>query len=654
MLLIDAAMYLPVSESTLLTVLDETASWENTLQRLEIPEIAALFLLAHLPALRDHKRLPAERVLAETIESCKQQVDRDGLAELTDYALKNLNRQSVAIGSELLVDFRIALLDEETVRRKAYLHYTGLWDYGFQQKYRESLASQRVSTTIDSRQFSLSAEQSRVYREFESQKDEHMHIQGYAGTGKSSLIKTLLGMFETSGGKILVLAAQKRQLDALSIDSSSLRHVHKCTFSELAEMVIPVDFTSSANRNMLRKYSTRATMPDSVIVQQLGVKPSNEFGTDQIIKAIRATVFSFCQSGDAQIQTKHIPASYASTFDLTLRAVVCQYAKELWNTLLSPPTPDFKPQIRGFHKIKWAALNGWSVPEKYTHVLVDECHDLPKPVFQILACGPQARSTLGDDYQNLKGQSTRHSGQTRLREMVHSVRSGHELESIINPIIATHPSGTKARFQGNNLSRLDIQYYQKAVVPDVPAVILVSDTWGLFEWVQRLANQNINPVLMSDHKDLDMFVQDCIELKSGGGSARHGELFRFNSWDRLASSYQNNPGFRRINQLLEKGYGQKNWQQTYMRLGTTRSHTHTHAVSLIENVRNLEFDNVMLAPDVFNAVETASRAAFSSAIYVGVTRARKRLMVPEELRHWIEEISATGKVDNKPGRRTRA
>ncbi len=38
----------------------------------------------------------------------------------------------------------------------------------------------------------------------------------------------------------------------------------------------------------------------------------------------------------------------------------------------------------------------------------------------------------------------------------------------------------------------------------------------------------------------------------------------------------------------------------------------THAVSLIENVRNLEFDNVMLAPDVFDSVDTTSKAAFKS------------------------------------------
>ena len=652
MLLTDADLYLPVSESTLLTVLDDALSWESTLQALNMPEIASLFVLVHLPALREHRHLPAERLLAETMESCSQQVDRNGLPDLVNYAVKHLDRNAVDDGFHLLPEFRIGLLDDEAVKQKAYLTWKGLWDYGFQQKYRDNLASERVNINFDSRQHLLSAEQTRVYREFEAQKDEHMHIQGYAGTGKSSVIKSLLTLFEASSSQVLVLAGYKRQLDALSIDSQKLQHVRKCTFTELAEMVIPPDFTSAANRNMLRNNRSRTTMPDEVIVRQLGIKASSAYATEQIIKAVRAAVYGFCQSGDAHIMEKHIPASYAATFDATLRAVVCQYASELWNTLLSPPTPDFRPQIRGYHKIKWAALNGWAIPDNFTHVMVDECHDLPRPVLQILTSSPQARSTLGDDYQNLRGQPVNQTGMIRLREMIHSVRSGHEIESIINPIIAAHPSSMKAKFHGNSLSRLDIQYYQKATIPEIPAVILVSDNWGLFEWVQRMASSGINPTLMSDHKDLDRFVQDCIELRSGGSRARHGELFRFNSWDKLVDAYQANPGFRRFNQLLEKGYKQENWHQTFKRLGVASNRT--HAVSLIENVRNMEFDHVMLAPDIFNCVDTAPKAAFSSAIYLGVTRARKRLTVPEGLRHWIEDISETGRIDHKTSRRTNA
>lgn len=636
--LTDAALYLPLSETTLHAVLDDAMSWEQTLLSLSLPELASLWLLSGLPVLKPNGRRSPERVLADIIDTFNAQREEADPETLHRQACEQLSREGIEAGYYRVRDFRIALVDDDTCQKKDYLTEQGRWDYGFSQRQREQEMAHRITTTVADRSLSLSSEQSRVFREFQADGDEHMHVQGYAGTGKTSLIKSLLSLFDTSSARILVLAEFSRQLDALGINRQAAGKVHACTFSELADLVIPPDLTSSANRNMLRQDRTRATQPDDVLIRRLGVRAVGNHGTGQIITAVRATVFSFCQSADPHIVEKHIPARYAALFDATLRVIICEHARELWQIILLPPTADFRPQVRGFHKIKWAALNRWPIPEQFSHVLVDECHDLPRPVYQILACSPQARATLGDDYQNLKGRSTPLARSTRLREMVQSVRSGHEVESIINPIISVHPSRTKAPFQGNDMSRLDIRYYHKASVPDEPAVILVNDTWGLFEWSQRLASANINPTLLNEPKDLDMFVQDCIELKAGGRGARHGELFRYRSWDQVASKHTTNTGFQRINQLLDKGYGHANWKQTYQRFQKTG--TPRYSVGLIENVRNLEFDTVMLAPDVLRASASQSRAAFSSAIYVGVTRARKRLILPESLREWIEEISA--------------
>ncbi|MFK8080101.1 MAG: AAA family ATPase [Granulosicoccus sp.] len=649
MLPTEAKLYLPISEETVLSLLVEGSDRENTLKALSMIDIACLLLLARLPAISEQQQMPAERLLADIMASCKEHVEQSDLPELCHYAAKKLDIATVNNGFNKLTQLRIAFLDDELIKQKMFLSAHGLWNFGFQQQHRDALASQRVRTSFDGMQQTLSAEQSRMYREFEAQNDEHMHIQGYAGTGKSSLIKSLLSLLDASGAQILVLAAYKKQLDALCINARTLPNVDTYTFTALAEMLIPLDLTSSANRTMRGNSNIRATMPDDVIVRQLGIKASGGYSTNQIVKTTRAVLYNFCLSSDSNITQKHIPIGYANTFDDTLRAVICEYARDLWHTLLSPPTKDFRPQIRGFHKIKWAALNDWKIPEKYTHVLVDECHDLPKPVLQILARSPQARATLGDDYQNLQGQTFRPAHTIRLREMVHSVRSGKEIESIINPIIAAHPSNVKTQFEGNSVNRLKIDYYRKAVVPTMPALILVRDNWGLFEWVQRLASKNITPTLFDDQKNLDMFVQDCIELKNGGSRARHGALFRFTSWDELATAHRGSSGFHRFNQLLEKGYKQENWRKTYRRLGTSGSGS--HVISLIENVRNREFDNVMLAPDIFHSAHTTSKAAFSAAVYIAVTRARRNLMAPVELRHWIEEISRTRAVERKIIRR---
>ncbi len=649
MLATEAQLYLPISEGTLSGVLDDTTDWENTVQALDMPEIASLFVLASLPKLCSHRHIPAERVLATTLESCNEQATSISLTALNHYALQNLNRTAVDAGFNLLPHFKIALLSHEAVKRRAYLSHTGQYDFGFQTRYRESLTDRPIKTIIGKRQGSLNAEQSRVYREFEAQQNEHLHIQGYAGTGKTSLVKSLLTMFGSSKACVLVLVARQIQLNALQVEFKNTPHVHIATFIDLANMLIPEDHTTAANQNMRDKHNARATMSDDAIIRQLGVQASGNHSAQQLIKVIRATVFRFCQSVDTRIMQKHIPATHAKDLDATVCAVVHHFASKLWQTLLLPPTKDFKPPIKGYHKIKWAALHGWTIPARYTHVLLDECHDLPPTLLQILARSPQARSTLGDDYQNLSGQTLRQTSNIRIREMVHSVRSGTAVEDIVNKIIVAHPSSMKAQFKGNTLSALDVDIYEKPAVPETPALILVNDNWGLFEWVQRLASQNINPQLKSSHADLNRFVQDCFELKRGGGSARHGELFRFKSWDTLADAYQHCAGFRRFNQLLEKGYAQKNWEQTYNRL-LNAPDAHPYVISQIENVRNLEFDNVMLTPDIFESADKMSKAAFSASIYVCVTRARRRLLAPEMLHQWIEHISQTGWVDQKSNR----
>jgi len=316
---------------------------------------------------------------------------------------------------------------------------------------------------------------------------------------------------------------------------------------------------------------------------------------------------------------------------------VSTLAQKLWDCILAPKTTDFEPQIRGYHAIKWASLNRWSVPDTYTHIVVDECHNLSKSVLQMLSNGPQARITLGDDYQSLTGNLVVQSENIRQREMVHSVRSGRETEGILNKIILAHPSKIKTPFVGNGLNKTDIDYYVGSQIPEKPSMILVNDVWGLFEWSQRLASERIHINLLGNPKALDMFVQDCIELYSNGSVPRHGELYRFSSWSDVEQRHGSNPGFIRIDRMLEKRYSYKDWQHTYQRM--LGSGSVAHSLALVENVRNLEFDTVMLTPGMFGDTKKTGRTAFFSSVYTSITRSRRRLILPEELRNWVDSLS---------------
>ena len=262
-------------------------------------------------------------------------------------------------------------------------------------------------------------------------------------------------------------------------------------------------------------------------------------------------------------------------------------------------------------------------------------------MLQILDCSSQAVISLGDEYQNLRGKSQQRSNIIRSREVIHSVRCGSPIEKIVNPIIAIHPAKTKIHFYGNPSNNLEIAYYGQPQVPDKPAAILVMGMWGLFEWVQRVASKNVNLSLLTDTKNLSIFVNDCIELYRRGTQARHGELFRFKDWDAVVSHYRGNQSFQAIDQMLRRGYQYGDWEKTSANF--TESKARSYLLGRIEDVRNHEFQTVMIVPEVISPVwqaKSEDRAAVSSAIYVAVTRAKHTLIVPHELRDWIEEISA--------------
>jgi hypothetical protein len=402
--------------------------------------------------------------------------------------------------------------------------------------------------------------------------------------------------------------------------------------------MVPPKMIDPVNRRMATARHTFAPTSDADLVRHLGIQSSGRFSSLDIARAASSTVTRFCYSSDLEINAWHVPE--ANLFDPSSKRMVLHHATELWKAILTPSSRDFQPPLRTYHRLKWAALNGWKIPETYTHVLIDECHDLSKPMLQILDGSSQVVISLGDEYQNLQGRPQRRSAIVRERAVTYSVRSGPMVESLINPIISAYPGNSKLPFHGNPLNKTEIAYYQQPQVPDEAAVILARDTWGLFEWAQRLAVVNVDFELLSDADNLNVFVSDCVELFEHRTRPRHRELFRFGSWDEVANQNHRNRGFQRIDRMLRKGYSTKDWQKTSARI-VERS-TRGFAVGLIQDVRNREFDTIMLTPEIVEGVwktRGAALAAVGSTIYVAVTRARRRLIVPEELRNWVEEIS---------------
>jgi hypothetical protein len=128
-----------------------------------------------------------------------------------------------------------------------------------------------------------------------------------------------------------------------------------------------------------------------------------------------------------------------------------------------------------------------------------------------------------------------------------------------------------------------------------------------------------------------------MELCAHGTRPRHGALFRYHSWDDVRKAFGQHRSFHKMDQFLHSGAQREHWDAITKRV-VPRA-TNGYALGLIEDVRNLEFPDVMLAPNVVADLwseDAKVRTEATSSVYVAVTRAQHRLFVPSSLREWIE------------------
>jgi hypothetical protein len=643
MLSIDAQLYLPISEQQLSTVLDANLDFEKSVCALEPPQFASLILLQSLPSLPVEQASRAEFLLSRSIDLVSAQAADVGLADFRRGISSELDRARIEAGYRLIDDYGIALLEHELVGWRSYLDEHHGWDRSFCDRHRQRLRErlQRVTLPAGDDRL-LTGQQSGVYRTVFAQSDDHLHVQGYAGTGKSLLIHALLDLLRSDGRRILVLAERTSQLRALMAGMEGLEQVDGLTFGQLAAVITPPDLIGKARRGQYYQISSRNPMADGDMARHLGVHPAGGYSPIQIVQWARRTVARFCSTGEDQISEQHLPGGID---DPVVRQLVLHHSSELWTATIAPGTGDFRPPMRASHRVKLAALQQWRIPAKYSHVLLDESHDLSRPMLQILDVSPQAAISFGDEYQNLRGWAHCRASTIKRCVITHSMRSAKAIEAIANPIIQAHPGETKEAFRGHRQYRAEVVYYSAPEIPARPATILAQDFWELFDWAQRLAFRALTIRPLSDFARLGQWVDDCIELYSHGTRPRDGALFRYHSWEDVRRDFGQHRGFQRMDELLQKGYQREHWSRTAGHVVPQGSEG--YALGLIQDVRNLEFADVMLAPNIVAdlwSTDSKVRAQASSSVYVAVTRAQHRLFVPTALRDWIEERGSTGRA----------
>lgn len=149
--------------------------------------------------------------------------------------------------------------------------------------------------------------------------------------------------------------------------------------------------------------------------------------------------------------------------------MLLQYSSRLWMYVEANPTLDKLVGLETLLPIKRASLAGCVVPARYSHVLIDESQDLPESLLQIIERGRQVLITLGDEYQQAGGAIVNRKREVRRSDISYSVRSGRNVESLVNPLIYRHSKKGKIPFEGASEDDVVIKYYPRTFCPQTVA-----------------------------------------------------------------------------------------------------------------------------------------------------------------------------------------
>lgn len=634
-------LYLPISASTLERLKGDEP--ETAIEDMTTPELAAALVLVKLPQSRLTGPEKIEKLLSTAIATANESIGEAGINPLRGVLLRDLDSGVLDLTMAQLSDHGLLLMDDAEVRSRRYLSALGEWDhqYRFRRHAANPIVHERPSSSTHT--IRLTDPQLRVSECLLLNRDDPLHVQGYAGTGKTHLLASLIDMLSPPN-RPLVLCQTQQQIRAIQqrVPHSQARLL---TFQMLAlegldqlDRLTPYQYPYS--RPEPHRMSPTAQISDAEIARYLGFTPLGRLKPPSIANLCRRMIMSFCAGPASQITEATIPKG----IDLSQRDrdMLVSYAIILWKHIINAPRA-FPVPIRAYHLIKLLALCGYGIPESFTHVIVDESHDLSVPMIQVLERSRQAFITLGDDLQSLSGHVVRHSSTIRQREIGQAVRAGVEMESVLTPLIHAHPLTPPVAYKGNRSIGTQLTHYDSLRMPSTPTTVLVKDMWGLLEWFMRMSPEEgaYGFLLLGNRHQFHTFALDLIELHNHGRRPRHGMLFRHDSWDSLRQqeTAAGNKAFERIARRLEKGLTAEQFDELFRRTGTDdRS---GYRLALVNEVRNLEFDSVMLAPDLLpkpQVMTEIERGKLLSAIYTGASRARHQIIVPGYLADWVSDL----------------
>ncbi len=633
---LSSPVFLPVTDEVCTALLG--AEGANVLTSLTDPELAAVLVIQNL-AQASEKDLTcsgAERILAKLI-GWSVDVSASGAPTLLSEAQRLFDPRKLYFGLNVIKDLKLRLLLPEEIAGRNYLLPTGKWDFDYKVRHlRANDPFSQQMITPKHREHWFSPAQDKLVRTFRANLNEDLHVQGYAGIGKSHLLGALMECLRPE--KTLVLArtgaklATLRKRMGLASDSRT-----GLTFAAFANALL--------HDTRSFETSTRIKLPSKqVLAQNLDIHGWRSHDGQATLDVCLKVLENYCQSSHYSLSVRHLPHLKQPLSGVDAQ-VLLEYSSRVWAYLERNTQWAAQTDFPALLLIKRASLAGCVVPPRYTHILIDESQDIPASLLQIIERGRQVLITLGDEYQLARGEMVRRKREVRHSDISYSVRSGRNVERLVNPLISVHSEKSKTPFEGARDADVGIEHYPLGFVPPEGCVVLTASRWDTMKWAIQLHRANC-PFGFPDSRtqqDLASFMMSVIALfkpdfysSEHNANGPHAYFNDMDNWHQVRDASQFDESFLWIENELEKGFNAAD----ITRLNPLSIRSGLHCMLMrAEDAGGMEFDRVLLTPELLTNEKFKDAYAFDQrlcAVYIAISRAKMQLYLPYDVVEWID------------------
>lgn len=468
------------------------------------------------------------------------------------------------------------------------------------------------------------SESNRVVTHLLHAQDDHAHIEGVAGSGKTTMIRNVAHALLEQQQEVIVVAKNPNVFygDAPTITSADL-----C-----------FDFVNRMFFENRAQYRRSKKLTYLGVANNFSIKKLGGLDADIVASLALEVIDCFCDSLDVEIAAQHVTPRILgfqlSPFQLQ---ELLMYASSIWNQIAARDEKTLPLQDNVI--VKLASMAGFTISAD--NVILDENQDQLLSFGKILKDSSQRVSviSLGDRLQRLTSdivvpECTLYPGKQLI--VPQSIRCGDAIDPILRSFLQD------VEFAGNDSFKSEVIQYKYAFgspvyIPESQALLVTDSYFWILVLAIKLDSMNLGYSMSQEtlRHALEL-AGEAIDMKKEGNvdRRRHPDLVGYASWEQFLEKRDKGLalGAREFDRWVSQGKNTENLRKILNRgLHQYKTMRSGYTLAMVDETKGHEWNRVCILPDLANihSNETLSESMRHRRAYTALTRAIKEVYVPE-------------------------